>query len=90
MPTPKHRSRSLRKVFKKLPGGRLGIHYERKRPKRAHCASCGRALHGVPRGLPYEFKHISKTQRRPERIYGGVMCGNCTRDILISNARSKK
>ncbi len=90
MPTPKQRSRSLRKVFKKLPGGRLGVRYERKRPRRAKCASCGKVLHGVPNVLPYELGKMSKTMRRPERIYGGTICGSCTRGILINKARNKR
>ena len=72
------KSRSLRRVYKKTPGGKNVIHYERRKPSKALC-SCGAALKGVPREIPSKLGKIPKTSRRPERPYGGVLCGGCTR-----------
>ena len=89
MPTPQQRSRTIRKIFKKLPGGRLTLHYERKKPKSAHCTQCGNVLAGVPRELPFKMRHLGKTEKRPQRIYGGILCSPCMRRTLIVRARGK-
>lgn len=60
---------------------------EKKRSAKHHCARCGRELHGVPRMLEADMKKFSKTQKRPERIFGGYYCANCTREILREKAR---
>lgn len=87
MPAPRYRSRSLRRVYVKTPGGRTVVHYRRKKPKKAHCSKCGAILKGVPRERPYKLKKLAKTQRRPERPYGGVLCSGCMRRLFIEKAR---
>jgi len=72
------RTRSFRRVKVKLPGGRLKIHYTKRKPKQAHCSQCRRLLHGVPRELPVNLRRLPKVQRRPERIFGGFLCPSCT------------
>ena len=83
MPAPRLRSRSLRKVFRKVPGGRVSIHYKKRKPKSAKCGSCGAVLKGIPRELPYKMKKMAKTKKRPERPYGGVLCSKCMRQEII-------
>ena len=87
MPAPRLRSRSLRKVFRKLPGGRTDIHFKRRKPKLAKCGNCGAKLKGVPRELPYKMRNIAKTKKRPERPYGGVLCSRCMRQEIINRVR---
>ena len=87
MPKPHQRSTSLRKVKKKLPGGGLKQVFLRRKPKKAVCASCRKPLSGVARGRPYKIKKLAKTQRRPERPYGGVLCSSCTRKLNINKAK---
>ena len=87
MPSPRRRSRSLRIVHKKLPGGRLTFHYRKKKPKKAHCANCKKILHGVPRERPYRMRNMPKTMKRPERMFGGVLCSSCSRRTIIENVR---
>lgn len=87
MPAPRYRSRSLRKVYVRTPGGGRAVHYRYKKPKIAHCSKCGAILKGVPRERPYNLKKLSKTQRRPERPYGGVLCSRCMRSLFIERAR---
>ena len=73
MPQP-HRTRSLRRKQVRTPGGRLVIHYKKRRPKIAHCATCKKPLKGIPRERPYIMHKLPKTKKRPERPYGGILC----------------
>ncbi|MHA1594662.1 MAG: 50S ribosomal protein L34e [Candidatus Baldrarchaeia archaeon] len=77
MPQPRYRSRSAKKHFVRTPGGRVVIHYEKKKVDFAKCALCGKPLGGVPRLRPSELRKLPKSSRRPERPYGGYLCPNC-------------
>ena len=72
-----YRTRSWRRVIRRLPGGRVTIHYEKRRPSKARCAICGAELHGVPALRPYQLSKLAKTEKRPERPYGGYICPRC-------------
>ncbi|MBI2652439.1 50S ribosomal protein L34e [Candidatus Woesearchaeota archaeon] len=87
MPAPRLRSRSLRKVFRKVPSGRVSIHYKKRKPKAARCGNCGATLKGVPRELPYKMRSMAKTKKRPERPFGGVLCSKCMRQKIIEKVR---
>ncbi|MBI2654657.1 50S ribosomal protein L34e [Candidatus Woesearchaeota archaeon] len=87
MPAPRLRSRSLRKVYRKVSGGRVSIHYKKRKPKAAHCGNCGAVLKGVPRELPYKMRSMAKTKKRPERPFGGVLCSKCMRQEIINKVR---
>ena len=87
MPAPRLRSRSLRRLYRRVPGGRTNIHYKRKKPKSAKCANCGAVLKGVPRELPYKMRGMAKTKKRPERPFGGVLCSRCMRLEIIKRVR---
>ncbi|MEK6903743.1 MAG: 50S ribosomal protein L34e [Nanoarchaeota archaeon] len=88
MTVQQRRSRSFRKVHKKLPGGRVVVQYRERRLGKAHCAWCGKTLIGVPQERPPEMKQIPRSQRRPERPYGGVLCSPCLRKAMIMKARN--
>jgi large subunit ribosomal protein L34e len=79
MPTRANRSRSLRKVRKRSPTGRPITHYVKKRPNVPSCADCGKHLHGVATGLTSEVKKLNKSEKRPDRPYGGNLCSRCSR-----------
>ena len=87
MPRPMHRSRSLRRVHVRLPGGETVVHYEKRRPGPARCAICGRPLNGVPRLRPVELRKLPRTARRPERMYGGVICPSCLAKLIKKSVR---
>ena len=87
MPSPHLRSRSLRKVFRKVPGGRTTIHFKKRKPKSATCKSCKAVLKGVPRELPFKMRSMAKTKKRPERPFGGVLCSKCMRVEIINKVR---
>ena len=87
MPAPKDRTTKKRKVFVRTPGGETVLHRRRFNTSKPVCAECGVVLKGVARGNPADVTKLSKTQRRPERPYGGVLCSKCTRKKLIKEAR---
>ncbi len=79
MPRPMYRSRSLRRRNVRTPGGRLVIHYGRRRKGPYKCAICKRPLFGVPR----DVRKYPKSSKRPERPYGGYLCADCLRKLMI-------
>ena len=81
MVRPMYRSRSLRRVMKRTPGGRVVIHFERDRRTVMKCGRCGRILNGVPTTNALRRK-LAKTQKRPQRMFGGVLCPKCLAEIL--------
>jgi len=87
MPAGRHKSRSMRRVYKKTPGAKNVLHYEKRKPKIGHCASCGAALKGVPRERPYKMQNMPKTKKRPERPFGGVLCSKCMRLEMKKKAK---
>lgn len=89
MPAPNKRSRSLRRVYKKVPGGKNVVHYEKRKPSKAKCGKCKAILKGVPRERPYKMQNIPKTQKRPERPYGGVLCSKCMRELFKEKAKQE-
>lgn len=90
MPRPRYRSRSLRRVQKKMPGGKTKQVYVKKKPGLHKCAECGAELKGIPRLSATKAKNIAKTKKRPERIYGGFLCNKCARAKLKQEARLSK
>jgi len=88
MAKTKHtKSKSLKRVKVKLPGGRVTIHLRKKKPKKAHCANCKKLLHGVPRGIANKIRKLSKSKRSPNRPYAGMLCSSCTRKKIIENTK---
>ena len=73
----------------RTPGGRLVMHETRKRHGDAVCAICGGILLGVRTGSKVEIGKLSRSERRPERPFGGVLCSACTRNIISMRARMR-
>jgi len=88
MTLPRHRSRTKRRVKRVAPGGKNVLHYVDRKPQKARCGSCGVDLKGVPRERPAKMRAMSKTKKRPERKFGGVLCGGCVSRMVITAARS--
>jgi large subunit ribosomal protein L34e len=87
MPRPSLRSRTLRRIKKKLPGGASVIHYLKRNPSPARCAVCGRPLHGVAGGRAVSIKKLAKSKKVPSRMFGGNLCPSCARERLKERAR---
>ena len=79
MPANRFRSRSYKRIHKNTPGGANVLRYKKKKPSKHVCAECGKVLHGVPRGRPYEIG--------PNRPFGGYLCSSCARKHFKNEAR---
>ena len=88
MPAPRYKSGSYKKISRRAPGNKTVLHYRRRKPSKAKCASCGALLNGVPRGRPSEIAKLSKTEKRPERPYCGYLCPKCLKRLMIEKARN--
>ncbi len=87
MPNLHQRSRTLRRKHIHTPGGRNVIHYVKRKPSKPQCAHCGNVLQGVARVRANQLRTIAKTQKRPQRPYGGVLCSPCMRKHIIAQTR---
>ena len=81
------KSRNLRRVPITTPGNKHVTHYEQRKPKAATCSRCGAKLKGVPRLRKNQIKKLGKTEKRPSRAYGGVLCSKCSRELIKQKAR---
>ena len=81
------KSRTYRRVAKRTPGSKVKITYQRRKPSKAACGKCGANLKGVPRELPHKMQSLPKTQKRPDRAFGGNLCTKCSRETLRQKAR---
>ncbi|MBU0461447.1 MAG: 50S ribosomal protein L34e [Nanoarchaeota archaeon] len=88
MTAPRFRSRTLRRVFRKTPGGKTVLHHVQRKPSKAKCAVCGSELKAVPRKVTSKMKNTPKTKKRPQRPFGGVLCSACMRRNIIAKTRS--
>ncbi len=87
MPRMSRRSRSLRRVHKKMPGGTTRLVYDKRKPGVVRCAVCKIELKGIPRLRPFKAKNMPRTKKSNERKFGGFMCANCLRAKLKQEAR---
>jgi large subunit ribosomal protein L34e len=87
MPAPRFRSRTFRRVKKKLPGGKNVIHYEKRKTSLPHCAVCKAELKGIPELTPQKMKKLGVSKKRPQRVYGGYLCSKCSRQAIKQEAR---
>lgn len=88
MPAPRYRSRTFRRVFVRTPGAKTVLHYRRRKNGKPTCAQTGQVLPGVARGTPAQVRALPKSQRRPERPYGGVLSSRAMRRKMVEKARA--
>jgi len=81
------RSTSVKKVKRKTPGGRTVTHYKSEKPSKHKCGRCHRPLPGTPNDIPSKIRKLSKSEKRPSRIYGGNLCANCLERLLRYQTR---
>lgn len=87
MPRPNKRSRTLRRIFRKVPSGTRLV-YSKRKPRKAICSGCGSNLLGVLNERPYKMRTSAKSKKRPERPYGGNLCSECMREKIRENVRN--
>lgn len=78
-----------KKTTKRSPGGKPSVKHKPKKPSAATCGVCGSQLHGVPRRSTVGMAKLAKTEKRPERPFGGVLCHACVMAIVKEKARLK-
>ncbi|MGC8974794.1 MAG: 50S ribosomal protein L34e [Thermoprotei archaeon] len=81
------RARSLKRVWRRTPGGKTVIHYRRFKLHIARCGVCGSRLGGIPTSVS-NLRKATKSSKRPERLFGGVLCPSCLSLALKLSARS--
>jgi ribosomal protein L34E len=69
--------RFMKKRFVKITKG-VKKEYKRFKPKAQGCAICEIPLLGVPR----DTSKLSKTEKRPSIIFGGVLCSKCRDSVF--------
>ncbi len=82
----KRRRLKKARVAVRTPGGRVVYHYRHKKHSPARCARCGRPLNATPTGPRSKMAKIPKSQRRPNRPYGGNLCSKCLREVMVLQA----
>lgn len=87
MPEPRLRSRTLRRVKRKLPSGSTVTHYEKRNPPLAKCGNCGIELKGLIRARPTKMKTLGISKKRVDRPFGGHLCSGCSRKLIKNEAR---
>merc|ERR1712151_693575 len=65
------------------PGGKLTFHVLKKKAKGPACGDCGKALIGLPRLRPVEYRRLKNRERRVNRAYGGSRCATCVRSRVV-------
>ncbi len=79
--------RSLKARHRKSPGGKKVTIYKPPRSGKAKCAVCSAKLNAVPSAGVAGMRKLAKTEKRPERKFGGVLCSDCTRQIVKEKIR---
>ncbi len=88
MPRPSDRWKARK--FTRTPGGKTKMSFFTEKSGKKTCALCEAELHGVPHGKRVaEVSKLSKTEKRPSGIFGGVLCGNCRTEIIEETAKVK-
>merc|ERR1711953_80560 len=79
----RYNTKSNKKRIVKTPGGRLVYQHVQKKAKGPKCGDCGKAIIGVPRLRPIEYRRLKKRERRVNRAYGGSRCASCVRTRVV-------
>ncbi len=87
MVSPRERSNSFKVRTRRTPGGRKTLIQKQGKPSKAHCALTQDILHGVPTRKRGQLTKMSKTQKRPERMFGGVLSHKILRTLIKEKTR---
>merc|ERR1719162_795291 len=79
----RYNTKSNRNRILRTPGGKLTFQTLKKKATGPKCGDCGKAIIGVPRLRPVEYRRLKKREKRVNRAYGGSRCAGCTRTRVI-------
>ncbi len=85
MTFPKNRSTSMRKVHVRVPTGKT-VHYRRR--KKGECHSCG--ITGVRLQAVSSRQSVNKSQKTPNRKFGGALSSAAASRIIVLATRVKE
>ncbi|MGI0100705.1 MAG: 50S ribosomal protein L34e [Candidatus Micrarchaeaceae archaeon] len=83
MPKPMHRSRSFKRSDRITEKKRHVVHFNRAKNSLPHCAICRMELNGIS----IDSKSGGRSRRTNNRLFGGVLCANCTADVIKLGSR---
>jgi large subunit ribosomal protein L34e len=78
----KEKSRSKRKVYTRVPSGKVKKVLKIRKSSAPKCGKCGKNLQGIPRLIPSKFKNLAKTKKRASRPYSDL-CSKCMRKKIM-------
>ena len=87
MVSPRERSTSFKVRIRRSPSGKKVRIHKQGKPSEATCALTQVKLHGVPRMKRGQITKLSKTQKRPERKFGGVLSHKILRTLVKEKTR---
>lgn len=85
MPARRNRNATFR--HRASPGGKPARKKKSDKPSKARCALCAKVLGGVPCRSPAGLAKLAKTEKRPERPFGGVLCSQCLSQVIRDKVR---
>jgi len=87
MPEPRFRSRTYKRVHKRLPGGKTALKHELRKPEVHKCANCKKPIKGIPRERPTKMKNMPLSKKTVARAFGGYLCSACSRELIKKQSR---
>jgi large subunit ribosomal protein L34e len=81
------KSKSLRRVFVKTPGGKTVARLKSKTGTQATCPVTGQKLQGTPKVRPSGLRNMAKSKKKPSRLFGGMLSSSAARREIIRRAR---
>eukprot|EP00931_Biecheleriopsis_adriatica_P070281 TRINITY_DN4405_c0_g3_i2.p1 TRINITY_DN4405_c0_g3~~TRINITY_DN4405_c0_g3_i2.p1 ORF type:complete len:126 (+),score=24.20 TRINITY_DN4405_c0_g3_i2:103-480(+) len=79
----RYNTKSNKQRIVKTPGGRNVFQAVKKSAKGPKCGDCGKALIGLPRLRPMEYRRLKNREKRVSRAYGGSRCAGCVRMRIV-------
>jgi large subunit ribosomal protein L34e len=77
------KSRRLKRVQVRLPGGSNTTHYIQRNRSIVRCAVTKKPLRGIPRLTNRQFKNLNKSQKTVSRAYGGYMSHSALKSKIL-------
>lgn len=90
MPAPNKRARTFRRIHVRIPSGNSVIHYKKRKHAKSRCHECGKVLAGMQNFASKSGNKLSKSEKRPERPFGGVLCSACMRKRIVKRVRGEQ
>jgi ribosomal protein L34E len=77
--------KTKKKKFYRTPGGETRVKFFKGKPSKKHCALCSRELAGTTNAK--DEQKLSKSERRPSGMFGGVLCAKCRASVQEEAAK---